>query len=170
MAGRGRVTREAIVEHARRIVAEEGPGAVTFHAMAEARSAPEAIERFVRALVAHHLQDLGRFRVLYLSPQFDRRRALPANARDILAPVHVATSAMYAALEAMIAADPEFRPGESPRRLAVAAHMAGIGLLTMLALADSMDDPMAHQTGHLIDSLVALLTGPSRNARTDPNG
>ena len=200
MAGRGPITRDAIIQHAQRIVAEQGAAALTFQALAaalgvskqaiiywypskgelvrdvafpaleaealatieavrDANSAPEAIERFVRALTAHHLADLGQFRMLYLAPQFDSRGTRTIEPEQILKPIHRTTSAIYAALESRIASDHDFLGGEDPRRLAVAAHMAGIGLLTMLALADSMDDPMAHHTNALIDSLVALLTG-----------
>jgi AcrR family transcriptional regulator len=130
----------------------------TAAAVRDARSAPEAIERFLRSLIGFHLADLGRFRMLYLATQFDRRAAPPSLVDDVLDPIHRTTSAMYAALEARIAADPQFVGGENPRRLAVAAHMAGVGLVTMLALADSVQDPMAHETGALVDSLVALLT------------
>jgi len=199
MAGRGRISRDAIVQHAQRIVAERGTAALTFQALAaalgvskqaiiywypskwelvrdvslpalkaeadatieavrEARSAPEAIERFVRALIAHHLADLGKFRMLYLAPQFDNRSTPLGDPRAILSPIHETTSAMYAALESKIASDPVFVAREHPRRLAVAAHMAGIGLLTMLALADSVDDPMAHGTDALVGALIALLT------------
>jgi len=196
MAGRSRVTRESIVEHARRIVAEHGTAALTFQALAGALgvskqaiiywypnkwelirdfSLPElkaeadvliaavkptasgaaAVERFIRALVAHHLADLGRFRMLYLAPQFDERAAVPG-AGELLAPIHAATSSMYSALADKLS--PEFTGGEDARRLAVAAHMAGIGFITMVALADAMDDPMAHRIDAMLDALVALLT------------
>jgi AcrR family transcriptional regulator len=200
MAGRRRISREAIIEQAQRIVGEQGTAALTFQALAaalgvskqaiiywypskwelvrdvslpalkteatvtvaavqDAESAPEAIERFVRALIAHHLADLGKFRMLYLAPQFDNRATLPSDAQAILRPIHETTSSMYAALASKIAGDPHFLASEHPRRLAVAAHTAGIGLLTMLALAESVEDPLAHETGALVDSLVALLTG-----------
>jgi AcrR family transcriptional regulator len=126
-------------------------------AVRDAGSAPEAIERFLRALVGHYLAELDTFRMLYLAPQFDRRAAT-ADHDELLASFHRTTTTIYGALESKIAADPGFRPGQSPRRLAVAAHMAGIGLLTMLALTDAMSDPMAHPTEALLDSLVALLT------------
>lgn len=138
----------------------------TAAAVRDARSAPEAIERFVRALIGFHLADLGRFRMLYLATQFDRRAAPPGPVGKVLGPIHQTTSAMYAALESRIAADPPFVGGENPRRLAVAAHMAGIGLITMLALADSVQDPMAHDTGALVDSLVALLTARGKGVET----
>lgn len=206
MAGRSRITRDAILVAAKRIVGEQGAAALTFQALAsalgvskqaiiywyaskwqlvldlclaglraeagvaiaavaESRTARDAIERFVRAVIGHHLEDLAGFRMLYLSPQFDRRGNLPESAEAFLRPIHEATSPMYSALEVRIAEDPGFRPGENPRRLAVAAHTAALGLLTMLALADSLDDPLAHQPMALIDSLVALLTGPAEPAQ-----
>jgi AcrR family transcriptional regulator len=202
MAGRSRISREAIVERAQQIVAAEGYSGLTFQALAEvlgvskqaiiywfpskwdlalayalrvldaeakatitatgqAGSAASAIDAFVRALVGHYLQNLGDFRVLYLAPQFDRSIGPAVQSEDALAPIHQKSSSIYAALEAKIALDPEFRPGESPRRLAVAAHMAGIGLLTMLAAADAMDDPMKHSSADLLDTLVSLLTQPA---------
>jgi AcrR family transcriptional regulator len=206
MAGRSRITREAILAAAKGIVAEQGAAALTFQALAsalgvskqaiiywfankwelalelsvaglkseaeattsaiaQARTGPEAIERFVRALVGHHLEDLAGFRMLYLAPQFERRANLPEGAEAFLRPIHETTSAMYAALEARISADPGFRPAESPRQLAVAVHAAGIGLLTMIALGDSVNDPLAHSPSALIDSLVGLLTGPTSAAQ-----
>jgi AcrR family transcriptional regulator len=202
MAGRGRITREAIVDQARRIVAGQGFASLTFQALAEALgvskqaiiywfptkwdlalayalrvldgeaeatipaardagSAASAIEAFVRALVGHYLKNLGDFRVLYLAPQFDRSITPGVPSADTLGPIHEKTSAIYAALEAKIALDPEFRPGVSPRRLAVAAHMAGIGLITMLAMADAVNDPFKHSSADLLDALVALLTQPA---------
>lgn len=196
MPGRNRVTRESIVDHARRIVAEHGIGALTFQALAGAlgvskqaiiywypnkwelirdfslpelkaeaevliaaveptTSGAEAVECFVRALVAHHFTDLGRFRMLYLAPQFDERAAVPG-ASELLAPIHAATSSMYGALASKLT--PEFAGSEDARRLAVATHMAGIGFITMVALADAMDDPMAHRIDAMLDALVALLT------------
>jgi AcrR family transcriptional regulator len=201
MAGRSRISRDAILEQAYRIVAEQGYVALTFQALAEALgvskqaiiywfptkwdlalayalraldgeaqatiaptklagSAASAIEAFVRALVGHYLQNLGDFRMLYLAPQFDRSIVAAVPSADALAPIHQKSSTIYAALEAKIALDPEFRPGESPRRLAVAAHMAGIGLLTMLAMADAVNDPFKHSSEDLLDSMVALLTQP----------
>lgn len=134
----------------------------TIAAASGARSAPEAIEGFVRALVGFHLSDLGRFRMLYLATQFDKPAAHTGNPEAVLNQIHHTTSAMYAALASKIECDRDFAGGENARRLAVAVHMAGIGLVTMLALADSVDDPMAHQTGPLVDSLVALLTCQGR--------
>lgn len=198
-----RVTREAIVEEARRLVAEQGTAALTFQAlastlgvskqaiiywypskrelvrdfclpalmeerdvvtvaMADAKSAPEAIEAFVRTLVAHHLDDLGRFRMLYLWIQFEPDIAVRQGDEHLLAPIHETTSASYDVLEEKIALDKSFVGSGDARRLAVAVDMAAIGLITMIAMAEAMNDPWRHSTESLVDSLIALLTGKHR--------
>lgn len=206
MAGRGSVTRDAIIDEAVKAVARGGVAGMTYQALAgalgvskqaiiywfptkyhlaieysvralraeadavisavaAATSGAAAVEAAVRALVAHHLKDLGSFRVLYMSPQFDRSVRPPASDSAVLDPVHATTSSMFSAIEAKLTADPGFRAGQNPRRLAVAAHLAATGLLMNVALAESMGDPLRHATPALVDSLVALLTGqPEREA------
>jgi AcrR family transcriptional regulator len=198
-----RVTREAIVAKARRLVAEQGTAALTFQALASAlgvskqaiiywypnkrelvrdfclpalkeerdalsaalagtTSAAEAIEKYVRALVAHHLSDLGRFRMLYLWVQFEPGIAAGPDDEHLLAPIHEATSSSYDVLEAKIAADNSFLGIGDARRLAVAVDMAAIGLITMIAMAAAVNDPWRHSTESMVDSLIALLTGKHR--------
>jgi AcrR family transcriptional regulator len=131
----------------------------TVIAVAPARSGPEAIELFLRALVGFHLGNLGRFRALYIVAQVQSRTLVEIKSHAVQRPINAATSAMYGALEAKLAADPQFRDRSAARQAAVAIHMAGIGLLTMVALADAVDDPLAHGTGHLLDALVGVATG-----------
>jgi AcrR family transcriptional regulator len=121
-----------------------------------ASSASDAIARFVRGLAAHHLADLGGFRLIYLATQLDSDASRIMNGAA-LEEVHGETSRMYGALERSIAADPHRRVSADPRRAAVAVHMAVIGLLTMVALADAVGDPLAHRTDALTDALVSLL-------------
>lgn len=130
---------------------------ITTQAVAGALTAKDAIDRFVRALVAFHLADLGRFRMLYLSLQ----TAPPGEARAMLASflddVHSITGEMYGALEAKIAADRRYPGRRDARRIAVATHMAAVGLLTMVALGQAINDPLAHRTGTLVDAMVQLV-------------
>ena len=69
---------------------------------------------------------------------------------------------MYAALGAKIADDSSFYAGRNPRRAAVAIHMAGIGLVTMVSLGEAVEDPLGHDTDALVDSLVSVLTAGAR--------
>ncbi len=133
------------------------------------KTAPRAIEMFVRSLVAFHLEDLGRFRLIYVSAQFDTQVWQVAELPRVAAPIHAATGRMYAALESVLAPAPDFADPAAARRAAVATHMAAVGALSMLSLADAIHDPLAHAPDVLIDALIALLTGrmikPKRPAR-----
>lgn len=135
---------------------------VVVAAMTGTRSAAQAIEAFVRALVAHHLADLGRFRMVYLWIQSEPGLSLRPGDEHLLDPIHDATRSSYDVLEAKIAADHSFLGDGDARKLAVAVDMAALGLVTMVAMAESMNDPWRHSTESMVDALVALLTGKHR--------
>ena len=132
---------------------------VVVEAIADTRSAPEAIAAFVRTLVRYHLSDLGRFRMLYLWIQFEPGIALRPGDEHLLDPIHETTSSSYDLLESKIAADHMFLGAGDARKLAVAVDMAALGLVTMIAMAEAMNDPWRHSTESMVDSLVDLLTG-----------
>lgn len=127
-------------------------------AVGEADGPADAIERFTRAVVEFHLADLDRFRLVYLSPQMGNRTSRPRTSAGIGQVIHPVTSAMYGALETKLAVDKSFKAGNDPRRAAVAVHMAALGHVLLVAMADAIDDPLAHDPADLLDSLVALLT------------
>lgn len=128
-------------------------------ALRRVRTARKAIEIFLRTLIAFHLGDLGRFRLIYISAQQDLDAWRVAELPVLADAIHAATGQMYGALEALLANASDFDRRRSPRQIAVAAHMSAIGLLSMLSLADAVHDPMAHAPDALIDALVALNTG-----------
>lgn len=132
-------------------------------AIAETRSASEAIEAFVRSLVRYHLSDLGRFRILYLWLQFEPGVSVRPGDEHLLDPIHETTSSTYDLLEARIAADRSFLGNGDARKLAVAVDMAALGLITMIAMAEAMNDPWRHSTESMVDALVDLLTGKHRS-------
>jgi AcrR family transcriptional regulator len=199
MTGPRRISKEAIVQCARGIIAEHGVSGLTFQriagalgvtkqaviywypsknelgrdlmfpllageaeatirALEGAGSAADAIERFLRALVEFHLGDLGGFRMMYLASQIDERAREAVVADQTLDEVHRVTGPMYAALAEKLARDPGYPRRTDARQQAVACHMAGVGLLTMIALGEALHDPMAHGAGALLDALVALMT------------
>lgn len=123
------------------------------------KTARNAIEAFLRALVAFHLSDLGRFRLIYVTAQFDPQIWQVAELPQITDRIHASTSRMYAALESVLAQAPDFVDPHSARRAAVATHMAGVGALTMLSLANAVQDPLAHTSDALLDTLVSLVVG-----------
>lgn len=200
MAGRSRVTREAILETAARIISETGAASLTFQTLGETlgvtkqaiiywfpsksdlarelivpaldleadavvmalrrvKTARRAVEVFLRTLVTFHLSDLGRFRLIYVTAQFDPEIWQVAELPEITDRIHAATSRMYGALESVLAKAPDFADPSSARKAAVATHMAGVGALTMLSLAHAVHDPLAHASEDLVDTLVSLTVG-----------
>ncbi|MEQ8589648.1 MAG: TetR/AcrR family transcriptional regulator [Roseitalea porphyridii] len=113
-----------------------------------------AIEGAVRALVGFHTANLDRFRMMYLVPQTtgtkSAGRGLPPPGDEI----YRLTDRLYSALATRLGDEPIMS-----RRQAVAIHSAAIGLVTMLALADSLHDPLKHSQSDLVDALVGTLTG-----------
>ena len=126
-------------------------------AVAASKSEADAISRFVRALACYHLGNLGRFRMLYLASRPAGLASEPMVTGAVLDDIHAITGPMYAALDAALAGHGHIKSATSRLR-AVSIHMAAIGLLTMLALADAIDDPLAHSTGALIDTMIGVLT------------
>jgi AcrR family transcriptional regulator len=191
--------RQSILDISREIVAETGPGSLTFEAVARrlgktkqaviywfptkqdllrelvapwieaeadevikavgaAGGAREAIDRAVRALVAFHLDDLDRFRLHYLAIQLDAKPQLLFRKETLQKHVHPVTGRMYAAIEHAIEMDDNW-PGEkmNPRQVAVAVHTAALGLVLMVGLGKAVDDPLAHATEDLVETLARLL-------------
>lgn len=122
-----------------------------------ASGAANAIERFARALVAFYTEDLTRFRLLYVAVQANPRPGMLWPPEALAEHVHPETTRMYAALERSIGDDPATRPDLHPRRAAATIHMAVLGLVLVVSLGDAIDDSLAHATGDLVDTLVALL-------------
>jgi len=128
-------------------------------ALKRVKTARKAIEIFLRTVVSFHLSDVGRFRLIYITGQFDPLIWQVAELPQVSDRIHAATSRMYGALEAVLARAPDFADPFSARRAAVATHMAALGALSMLSLADAVHDPLAHASADLVETLVALMTG-----------
>lgn len=131
-------------------------------AVAPATGAAQSIDLFVRAFVRHYLPRLPQFRLLYSSSPIEVSEPNAADQQSALAPIHRVTSSVYSALEGKIAADADFVTGVSPRRVAVAVHMAAVGLVTMFAAADALGDPMVHAPDDMVEAMVAVLTAKPR--------
>jgi AcrR family transcriptional regulator len=136
-------------------LAEEADAMVD--AVSAARSAADAVHRFVRASVAFHCSDLERFRLIYVRPQ------VVPGAKDSLAPaeraqrIYSATSRIYTALESKLQADPKFPTELDARTLAVAIHLASIGYATMAGELDAGKEQMKLPIARYAEQLAAAL-------------
>lgn len=119
-------------------------------ATAHAGSQREAISAFVQAIAQFHLQELDRFRLTYLAPQMTAGAA-PMEPL-VGSEIQETTSRLYTSLERHLT-------GPNARARAVAIHTAVLGLITMVALADAIGDPLKHDNDTLILALIATLAG-----------
>ena len=152
-----------LVELALLGVAEEAEAMVA--AVTPARSAADAVRRFLRASLAFHLADLERFRLIYV-----RAQVVPG-AKDTLPPaerksrIYPVTSRMYGALEERLRADPDFPKRLDPRTLAVAIHLAAIGYATMAGELQGAEDAMKLPFGRYAEELAAAISAGFDRAR-----
>jgi AcrR family transcriptional regulator len=110
------------------------------------RRGPEAVRAFVEAVAGFHLEDLDRFRLVYLTPP-----ATPASADQrpgqIAAPV-------LADLAACLDGD-----DDTCRADAAAIHAAVLGLVLTLVRAEDAGAPPPHDGADMIDALARRLAG-----------
>ena len=200
MPSQSRISREAILDVAAKVISETGAASLTFQtlgdrmgvskqaiiywfpnkadlarelivpalrqeadavvkALKRIETARRAIEVFLRTLIAFHLADLGRFRLIYAVAQFDTQVWEIADLPKFTDAIHTATGPMYSALEHILKNAPDFADPAQARIAAAAIHTAAVGLISMISLADAVHDPLAHSSEGLVDALVRLATG-----------
>jgi AcrR family transcriptional regulator len=146
-----------LVELALLGLAEEADAMVA--ALAHARSAADAVHRFLSASLEFHLADLERFRLIYVRAQ------AVAGAKDTLPPserkarLYPITARMYAALEEKLISDASFPCHLDARTLAVAVHLAAIGYATMAGELEGVKDAMKLPFQRYVDELSAAIGG-----------
>lgn len=137
-------------------------------AVEQAGSGSDAIERLMRTVFDRYRGRLDLFMLCYKPPlSNDLAGLIGPGELQRLRPVN---DMLYAGAEARLRADQatgQFPAHRDPRRFAFTAHMAVIGLLNMLALADFSSDPLIHTDQDLIDDMcqtfrAAALPGGSR--------
>lgn len=121
-------------------------------ALADVVGRDAAITAFVHSVARFHLEDLNRFRMMYLAPQITGVRAVGRGDRGAIERVHPITDRLYTALAAKLDGTPPER-----RRAATAIHAAVLGLILMIALSNAVHDPLKHGSNALVEALVASL-------------
>jgi AcrR family transcriptional regulator len=120
-------------------------------ACAAAPDGASALEALIRTYVGHFLPRLDLHRLITI--QFHERDELAA-VSEPLARIRPINDLLYGEIEAKLQAEaPGRRRGRRARRLAFTAHLAALGLLTMRAIVEKLDDPLLHDDAALIDEL-----------------
>jgi AcrR family transcriptional regulator len=123
-------------------------------AVESAKNGVDAVERLMRTVFARYRDRLELFVLFFkMGPGGDFQGILGANELERIRPIN---DMLYGGAEARLRADQStggFPENRDPRRFAFTAHMAVIGLLNMMAIAASADDPLIHSNEDLIDDL-----------------
>jgi AcrR family transcriptional regulator len=166
------LTKQAVLHHfgskhelLRALVVEEISHEATAiqAAVAHAKDAADAVALCVRATTHHHLKNLDRFRLVYTVVQgkpVSRQLFTEADRKKEIYPV---SEALYSAIERAISADPKLQPGVHPRRLAVAAHQAALGIVCYAGMVDAVNGTFGHSTRAIVDELVRSMTDGLRS-------
>ena len=126
-------------------------------AIAAANSTQSTVESAVTALMDFHLNDLDRFRQMYLAIQLDARPAQLIERKTLEQDIHPVTSRMYDSLARSLAEGRDFNGAIDARQAAASLHFSVLGHCMMLALADSIEDPLARPAADLASTLVGSL-------------
>jgi AcrR family transcriptional regulator len=125
-----------------------------------------ALEAIIRTYCAHFLPRLEMHRLVTMFvPTPDAFRTSP----EVLARIRPVNDLMYGAAEAKLSVErrPKKHDPRAPRRLAFAAHLAALGLLTMRAITDSMKDPLLYSDAELVDELVRTYRAAAEKAEKE---
>ena len=126
-------------------------------AIASATSAQSTIEKAVHALLRFHLEDLDRFRQMYLGIQLDPKPAKLIGRETLNQDIHPVTARMYESLAESLSACSDFNSSIPARQAAVSLHFSVLGHCMMIGLAEAIEDPLAQPTSNLTKSLIEML-------------
>lgn len=133
-------------------------------ALTNAKDKDEAITCFIRAVAQFHLEDLDRFRMMYLLPQTTVSQSGDRRDLAVSDEVHALTGRLYGTLAYHLGTDQD-----ATRQEAVTVHSSVLGLILIFALTDSLGDPMKHSVTDLIETLIASLTNNNRGSDKPSN-
>jgi AcrR family transcriptional regulator len=114
----------------------------------------DAVEQLMRAVFRRYKDRLELFVLFFkMGPGGDFERMIGPAELERFRPIN---DMLYGGAESRLRADQrsgDFPKRRDPRRFAFTAHMAVIGLLNMMAIAASAEDPLIHKDDDLIDDI-----------------
>jgi AcrR family transcriptional regulator len=111
----------------------------------------------IRAFHAHYRPKLHAFRFVYGQLQLYLKPELGFDAEMVRSEITPRTRHLFDLLELSLAGVNQGKmERRRMRRLAFTAWMSVLGLLTMIAIADGMDDPLLYPDEELLDTIVSV--------------
>jgi len=117
-------------------------------------SGKDTLSTLIRAFYNHYINHLDAFRSVYCQSQLYRGPDSPIDEDTIRDEINPRTRHLFDILEARIAASSKSkRQREKLRQLAFTAWLSALGLMTMLGVAEALDDPLIHSDEDLLSTL-----------------
>lgn len=115
------------------------------------------IGAMIRAFHAHYRANLHAFRFVYGQLQLYLKPELGIDAEMVRSEITPRTRHLFDLMELRLASREQgSREDRSMRRLAFVAWMSVLGLLTMIAIAEGMDDPLLYPDKELLETIVSV--------------
>lgn len=110
----------------------------------------------IRAFHTHYRTNLHAFRFVYGQSQLYVKPELGIDSEMVRSEITPRTRHLFDLLELRLGSgDQGSRERRYMRRLAFVAWMSVLGLLTMIAIAEGMDDPLLYSDEELLDTIVS---------------
>jgi AcrR family transcriptional regulator len=149
-------------------------GLVTFlvddevEALTAAVEAQASVEKtlgtLIRAFYAHYIHQLDAFRTVYCQSQLYSGPSVAIDEETVRDEINPRTRHLFDILEKRLAGKSTSKAKRARlRRLAFTAWTSVLGLLTMLSVADALDDPLIHTDEDLLDTLAGVFDGATKN-------
>ena len=115
------------------------------------------IGAMIRAFHSHYRENLHAFRFVYGQLQLYLKPEFGIDAEMVRSEITPRTRHLFDLMELRLASsDRGGRERRSMRRLAFVAWTSVLGLLTMVAIAEGMDDPLLYPDEELLDTITSI--------------
>lgn len=128
----------------------------TLIAAVEAADADEdTLATLIRAYYEHYIANLNAFRAIFCQTQLHSAARLELDQQTLHQEINPRTQRLFDVLEDRLAGRTRSAAKRLRlRRLAYTAWTSALGLVTMLGVADAIDDPLLHSDEDLLDTLA----------------
>jgi AcrR family transcriptional regulator len=122
-----------------------------------ADSSEKTLGTLIRAFYDHYIDRLDAYRMVYCRSQLYSGPSLGMDEETIRDEINPRTHRLFDTLEERLAGNSMSKAKrQRMRRLAFAAWTSALGLLTMLSVADALEDPLIHADEDLLDTLAGV--------------
>jgi len=133
-------------------------------AIEKVESGAESLGMLIRAFYEHYISRLDAFRSVYCQSQLYSSPGTAIDADTVRNEINPRTRHLFDVLEARIAGSSASKDRrERMRRLAFSAWLSALGLMTMLGVADALNDPLVHSDEDLLDTLAGVFDEAAGN-------